>query len=231
MRISDWNSNRGTSRHRGSGAQLAMAIALAVAAACTTKEGRSADATDSATVTAGGAAATVAPDSMRGHDMAGMTDSAHSMGGMAGMTGNADQDFLRMMSDHHKGMVAMAQLATEAKRAAPVVQADGRKLEAKQFTELKSMVTKLEQQFKDPYEPKIMPSNQAMLEALGAKSGTDFGRTFYQNVVKHHQEAIEMIDQSIPKMKDATIKAMAERMKQDQSKEIAEFQQKATSST
>lgn len=147
------------------------------------------------------------------------------------MTGNADQDFLRMMSDHHKGMVAIAQLATQAKRAAPVVQADGRKLEAKQVTELKSMVTKLEQQFKDPYEPKIMRSNQAMLEALGATSGTDFGRTFYQNVVKHHQEAIEMIDQSIPKMKDAAIKAMAERMKQDQSREIVEFQRKATSST
>jgi uncharacterized protein (DUF305 family) len=228
MRISGWNSNRLTSRHRALGARLAMAIVLAVTAACATKDDPSPDATDSATVAAGGAVSTATPDSMRGHDMAGMTDSTHSM---AGMTGNADQDFLRMMSDHHKGMIAMAQLATEDKRAATIVRADGRKLEAKQDTELKSMVTRLEQQFKDPYAPKIMPSNQAMLDGLSAKSGADFGRTFYQNVVKHHQEAIVMIEEFLPKMKDATIKALAERMKQDQSREIAEFQQKAISST
>jgi uncharacterized protein (DUF305 family) len=88
------------------------------------------------------------------------------MGGMAGMTGNADQDFLRMMSDHHKGLVAMAHLSAEGeKKGSAGVQGDAKK---------------------------------------------------------------ERIDQSLPKMQRADLKAMAERMKRDQTSEIAAFQRKAS---
>lgn len=139
------------------------------------------------------------------------------------MTGDADRDFLRMMSDHHKGLTEMAHGAKEMKLP---VAADAKKLDAKQDAELDRMITMLEKQYKDPYSPKIMPGNQAMIEALRGKTGNDYQKTFYQNVVQHHQEALKMIDEYLPKAKKPELKAMAEKMRADQTKEIAEFQQK-----
>ena len=167
--------------------------------------------------------------SPNGQPMAGMPDSSMkgmsgsgSMSGMA-MTGDPDHDFLRMMSDHHKGLTEMAHGAKEMKLP---VAADARKLDTKQDAELDKMMTMLEKQYKDPYSPKIMPSNQAMIDALRGKAGTDYGKTFYQNVVQHHQEALKMINDYLPKAKKPELKAMAEKMKVDQTKEIAEFLKK-----
>lgn len=155
------------------------------------------------------------------------------MSGMSGMamTGDADRDFLRMMSDHHKGMVAMAHLSVEGeKKGSAAVQADARKLDTKQDEEIDRMSAMLKNSYKDSYEPKVMSDNQAMVDQLKSLSGAAYDRTFYQNVVKHHQQAIKMIDQFLPKLQRAEVKAMAERMKSDQTREIAEFQQKATKS-
>ena len=217
--------------------------ALAVAAACSPKADSSAtDTTAAATTRDSGAAGSMAGmnhDSAGG--MAGMNHDSMS-GSMAGMTsmpaedrphmrmtGNADQDFLRMMSDHHRGLIAMSHLSTEGdKKGSAQAQADAKKLDTKQDAELDSMTTMLEQQFKDKYEPMIVPSNQAMIDQLKSQSGAAYDRTFYQNVVKHHQQAIKMIDEFSPKLQNAQIKRMAERMKEDQQREIREFEQKAS---
>lgn len=159
--------------------------------------------------------------------MAGMKgdSSMQGMGNMQGMamTGDPDQDFLRMMSDHHKGLTAMAH---GAKDMALPVAADAKKLDAKQDAELDKMGAMLQQYYKDAYTPRIMPSNQAMIDALKGKTGNDYQKTFYQNVVQHHQEALKMIDDYLPKSKKPALKTMAEKMKADQTREIAEFQQK-----
>ena len=222
---------------------LAIA-ALATVAACAPKSDSGA-ATDTAAATTtqpkDTAMAGMSHDSMGA--MSGMSHDSMSKGGMAGMTGmssmppedraamrmtgNADQDFLRMMSDHHKGLIAMAHLSAEEKKGSATAQADAKKLDKKQDAELDTMSTMLERQFKDQYDPKVMPSNQAMVDQLKPQSGAAFDRQFYQNVVMHHQQAIKMIDEFTPKMKDAKIKQMAQRMKEDQQREIQEFQQKA----
>lgn len=149
-----------------------------------------------------------------------------SMAGMA-MTGDVDRDFLRMMSDHHKGLVAMAHM-TKERRPAPGATADAVKLDSKQDAELDRMQTMLEKDFKDPYAPKVTADNQAMVDELRGKSGAEYDRTFYLNVVKHHQAAITMIDDYLPKARKAMLKQMAEKMKSDQTKEIAEFRKKAS---
>ena len=143
------------------------------------------------------------------------------------MTGDADRDFLRMMSDHHKGLVAMAHMTKEQKPA-PGASADAAKLDTKQDAELDKMQTMLEKEFKDPYTPKVTADNQAMVDELRGKSGAEYDRTFYQNVVKHHQGAITMINDYLPKARKAMLKQMAVKMKSDQTKEIAEFQKKAS---
>ena len=157
--------------------------------------------------------------------MPAMAGTPGDMSSMAGMTGDADHDFLRMMSDHHKGLIALAHEAKDRPKPSATI-ADGQKLDAKQDAELDRMVTLLETDFKDPYAPKVMPEYKAMHDALESKSGTEFDRTFYQSVVAHHQQALTMIDAYLPKAKNPAIRKMAETMKADQAREIREFQQK-----
>jgi uncharacterized protein (DUF305 family) len=193
-------------------------LALIVLAACSKSEQTTDSAAGSAAMPSSATATPV--DSGAGHDMS-------SMPGMAKMTGDADHDFLRMMSDHHKGLIAMAHMTKDRKEGGPAV-ADATKLDTEQDKELDHMVTMLEKDFKDPYSPKVMPEHQAMADELKAKTGKDYDRTFYQNVIKHHEEAIKMVDEYLPKAKNAMLKDMATTMKATQAKEIAEYRQKVS---
>jgi uncharacterized protein (DUF305 family) len=193
-----------------------LALALLAAAACSKSDQRA----DTSAAPGTAATSTAQPhDSMAGmHDMSGMQ-------GMTNMTGDADHDFLRMMADHHKGLVLMAHMTADRKDAGPAA-ADAKKLDAKQSAELDRMRAMLEKDYKDPYAPKVMPEHQAMADELKTKRGKDYERTFYQDIIKHHQEAIKMIDDYLPKAKNPMVRQMAEKMKADQTKEIADFQQK-----
>ena len=156
-----------------------------------------------------------------------MKDSMPAMGAMPGMamTGDADRDFLRMMSDHHKGMIEMAHMNKDRKGGGASV-ADAKKIDAKQDVELDQMVTMLEKTYKDPYAPKVMADNQAMADALKSKTGADYDRAFYEDVITHHGQAITMVDEYLAKAKSPAVKQMAEKIKADQAREIAEFQKK-----
>jgi uncharacterized protein (DUF305 family) len=198
----------------------AVVLVLTFAVACT-KDGQKAD-------TPAVSAASATSTSTSGRTP---TDSASRMQGMAGMqgmanmTGDADHDFLRMMSDHHKGLVVLAHMTKDRKDVGSAA-ADAKKLDAEQDPQLDHMVTMLEKDFKDPYAPKVMPEHQAMADDLKTKSGKDYERTFYQDIIKHHQGAIKMIDDYLPKAKNAMLKQMAEQMKAVQTKQIADYQQK-----
>ena len=147
------------------------------------------------------------------------------MSGMANMTGDPDRDFLRMMSDHHKGLIAMVH-PTLDKKENLAVKSDARKMDKAQDAELDKMITMLDQKYKDAYTPSVMPDNQRMVDELSGKSGAAYSRTFLTNVIAHHQQAIKMVDDYLPKAKNPQVKAMAEKMKSDQTKEIAALQKK-----
>lgn len=211
MRVVHHRSFSGDARFAS---RLVAAVVTAAAAACTTG---SDTARQDTAVPATASAAPAVGDT--GHAATGMT-------AMGAMTGNPDQDFLRMMSDHHKGLIAMAHPTMEGKGATAAVQADARKLDKTQDAELDTMVTMLEKDFNDPYGPKVMPDNQAMADSLAQQSGAAYDRTFYRDVIAHHRQAIGMIDQYLPKLTRPELKAMATRMKADQEREIKEYQQK-----
>ena len=190
---------------------------LVIAAACSAPSDRRDEAKTPV------AAPAAAPASDTAHPaMAGKED---GMSAMSGMTGDADHDFLRMMSDHHKGLILLAHEAKERPKPSATI-ADGRTLDTKQDAELDRMVTMLEKDFKDPYSPKVLPEHQAVHDALEAKKGKEFDRMFYQSVIAHHQQALTMIDGYLPKAKNPAIRKMAETMKADQAREIRDFQQK-----
>jgi len=158
-----------------------------------------------------------------------MSDTTGTSGGtmanMPGMTGNPDQDFLRMMSDHHKGLSLMSHETIERKESL-AVKDDARKLDKEQDAGLDKMVTMLEQDFKDPYTPKVTPENQAMIDAMKPLKGAAYDSAFRENVIKHHQQGIQMMDQYLPKLTRADLRSMVEQMKATQTKEIAEQQRK-----
>ena len=196
----------------------AAILAVTLTAACA-KGGDKAD-TDAKDSAAAATAAGAPMDT----GMAGMS----GMSGMSGMTGNADQDFLRMMSDHHKGLIVLAHMTKDRKEGGTAV-ADATKLDVAQDAELDHMVTMLEKDFKDAYSPKVSPAHQAMADALKSKTGKEYDRTFYQDIIQHHQEAIKMVDGYLPNAKNAMLKQMAEKMKADQTREIADYQRKVAS--
>ena len=198
------------------------ALALSAACAANKDSARSDTATAITPTTLGADSIAHAPA------MSGVQNDAHGgMGDMSAMpttTGNADHDFLRMMTDHHKGMVTMAHGAKE--RQGSSIREIATRLDTEQDKELDQMTTMLERDFKDPYAPKVTPDNQKMIDALKTKTGAEFDRTFLENTIIHHQEAIKMVDGYLPKSANAKLKTMAAKMKADQAREIVEFKQR-----
>ena len=154
----------------------------------------------------------------------GMTGMDHSQ--MAGMSGNPDQMFLHMMSDHHKGMIAMAHPAMKNGSSSAGVRADARKIEAAQDAELAMMTRMLKKDFDDPYKPAVQSSSQMMVDAMMKEKGSAYDHMFYTNTIAHHRQALSMIDEYSPKLTRSDLKAMAQKMKTDQTREIAELERK-----
>ncbi len=198
---------------------LAAATLIVTVSACGTKENAKPE------TAAAIASATPAPSVAMDSASKGASVNA-GMGAMA-MTGDPDHDFLRMMTDHHKGMILMAHETIESKVKLGVKPIATR-LDKEQDAEMDQMTTMLEQQFKDPYAPKVTADNQAMADQLKGKSGSEYDRTFLENVIKHHEQAVKMIDAYLPTAKMPKLKKMAEKMKAVQSAEIAEFKKRLT---
>ena len=154
-----------------------------------------------------------------GETMAG----THSMDGMAAMTGNADRDFLRMMADHHKGMLLMTD---RAQAKGTTVRDEAMRMAKEQSGEIDRMTSILRAAYSDSYDPKAMATAKTMASELDSLAGTAFDKGFLQRTIMHHRAAIKMIEEYLPRAKRSDVRAMAERMKAAQEKEIREFEGK-----
>ena len=165
------------------------------------------------------AAGTVARDT----GMAGMDHSA--MTANRGPARDADHEFLRMMSDHHEGLIEMASAAMN-KGSTPQVQADAHQLHTKQEQEQTQMVDVIRSTYGETFQPMAMPADKAMNDTLQAKAGADYDQTFYRMIIKHHQEGIKMMDEFAPRVQRADVRQMIDRMRADQQREIRELEAK-----
>lgn len=159
------------------------------------------------------------------------TTAAGDHAGMAGMSNtpakDADQEFLRMMADHHQGFIEMVDEAMEkATRAS--AKADSKKMHDAQHKERDQMVAMIKKDYGEAHMPMIMPSNKAMNDSLEAMpAGAGYDRELYRKIIAHHQEGVKMIDQFLPRLTRPAVKQMAEKMRADQTREIAMFQKKS----
>lgn len=162
------------------------------------------------------------------------TSGADTMGGMAGVAStparDADQEFLRMMIDHHEGMVVMADTAVN-KAATADVRSDATKMRTKQKDEQQKMQAMLRAQYSEDKMAMVTPGDASMVTMLAGASGAAFDRQFREHVIMHHEAGIKMIDQFSPRLTKAELKQMATKMKADQTKEIAELRRELGSSS
>jgi uncharacterized protein (DUF305 family) len=191
---------------------LSLLAAALVVAACA--DGRESASDDSV---AGSAADT---------GMAGM-DHSRMPGTNRAPAKDADHEFLRMMSDHHEGMIVMMGAAMERATSA-TAKADARKLHDKQRQERDSMVALIRTVYNDSITPMVMPGAKAMNDSLQQKTGAAYDRDMYRHVIMHHQEGVRMVDDFLPRLQRAEVRQMAEKMRADQQREIEEFQRKQT---
>lgn len=166
------------------------------------------------------AAGTLAGD----NHMAGMD---HSMMGAPDRPAarDADQEFLRMMSDHHEGLIEMASAAA-TKGSTPEIKADARRLKETQEQEQKQMMDILRNSYGEELQPHVMPGTMAMHDSLQQHSGNEYDRTFYEMVVKHHREGIRITDDFGPRVRRPEVKRMLEEMRANQLRDIGDLEQK-----
>jgi uncharacterized protein (DUF305 family) len=193
----------------------ALAIGtVALAAACSSRKAAVTDTTAAAVATPPTTASMSSPG-----------DSAAMNGAVGSSTAkmDANHEFLRKMSDHHRGLIQIVHQTVDRKDVAGVL-ATARKLDTEQDAELDTMTIMLRQKFNDPYDPQVMPEHQAMADSLKVLSGAAYDRAFRQDVIRQHQEALSMINEYLPRITEPKIKSMAEGMRVVQTKEIDEMQ-------
>jgi uncharacterized protein (DUF305 family) len=167
------------------------------------------------------------------NDSAAATAGPDSMAGMAGMAStparDADQEFLRMMIDHHEGMIVMADTALK-KGAAADVRSDATKMRTKQKEEQQKMQAMLRAQYGEDKMPMVTSGDASMATMLAGASGAAFDRSFREHVIMHHEAGIKMIDQFSARLTNAELRQMATKMKADQAREVAELRRELGSS-
>lgn len=192
---------------------LLAGLSLAFAAACS---GGDEDRPDTAAVSDTGVAG------VEHSRMAGMDSSTPAM--------DADQEFLRKMSDHHEGLVQMLDPAM-ARASSATAKADAKNVHDKQHRERDQMLALLREQYQDARMPMVMPSARSMIDDLQRQSGTEYDRRMYSHLVMHHREGVQMMDQFLPRLSRPDVRRMAGTMKADQTREIQEFERKAGGSS
>lgn len=136
-----------------------------------------------------------------------------------------DQAFLRMMADHHEGLIVIAAPVLDQAVSGGVT-SDARALRAAQERELRDMLGLLQRKYGESYEPEVLPSNRLMVDSLGRATGAAFDTLFYRQVVAHHRQGLAMMDDYVPKLKDPQVKAMAEKMRAEHARQSDELEQK-----
>src|SRR5262249_50785670 len=146
-----------------------------------------------------------------GRDMTGDSDHVSTTNARYGEPKDADQAFLRMMADHHEGLIVMTAPVLD-QAVSPQVVADAKTVRAQQESDQRELLSMLRSKYGESYEPTVMTSNRKMFDSLGRATGAAFDTLFYREVVAHQQEGLGMIDRALPRLHDTKVKALAERM-------------------
>jgi uncharacterized protein (DUF305 family) len=152
-------------------------------------------------------------------------DALMAGGPRRGPSRDADHEFLRAMSDHHQGLVVMADAAM-SRGSSEQVRDDAQLLHMKQEREMREMVDLIQSTYGESIDPIATQAHRAMNDSLQAMSGTGYDRTFYRMVAQHHREGLRMMDEFRPRVQRPGVQQMIDRMRADHEREIRELERK-----
>lgn len=139
----------------------------------------------------------------------------------ADMAPKDEAHFLEMMSEHHKDGIKMAEMAL-SKAESKGVKSLANKISRDQKAETQKM-----QSWKKSWYPKenvAVDMPKMDMSKLEAASGKEFDKEFLAMMTKHHQDGIEMMNASMPKLQHKESKSLAEKGVKKQTAEIEQME-------
>ena len=156
-----------------------------------------------------------------GAEHAAQSAQPHQMGAMT------DAGFVHMMLKHHQDGIEMARIA-EQKGASAAVKALATKIRSGQerdLPELKKHQTHVGQAPKSAehqaHDQAMQKEAQGSMKRLQDATGTAVDHAFVEEMSKHHQMAIDMVEKT--KFQNADLRKFAQNMAANQRKELAEL--------
>lgn len=133
-------------------------------------------------------------------------------------TGDADHDFLRAMSNHHKSVIVLADAALEA-NTRPDMEGVIRQLEERHGHELEAMTNVLRRTFKDGFISS--PSAQTKMTASELRrSGSDYRRIFLDAAIKAEEDGTRIANFYLLRTKRTDVDGLAEKIKTSESHDL-----------
>ncbi len=150
------------------------------------------------------------------------------------MSGNADHDLISMLIAHHQGAVDMAKAEIES-GTEPKLKEIAQKIADKQSKDidmLQDMLKSADKSKKD-YDPaakqaglgKDMDDNMNKMMEMNHESSGSVDHEFATMMIKHHKDGMDMGNIILKHAKMPEFKSMAQKMIEEQKKEIAELEQ------
>lgn len=136
-----------------------------------------------------------------------------------------DHEFLRMMSDHHEGLVRIAESSLEDGEFR-VAAEDARALQDEQAAERDRLLAMIQAGYDERYRPRPMAKHEAHADSLSELKGRELDEAFYGMVIVHHRDGVAMIDRFMPRLADPELRRMAAEMRAGQQREIDRLERK-----
>lgn len=159
--------------------------------------------------------------------------SGMDMGGSSAQSASVDAQFLTAMVPHHQSASDMAEIAV-ARVQDPRVKAIAQQIFSAQGAEIQQMTQFAKTKFDTtPSTEMGAMTHEMMGMTMTMDMGADIEKlrtsttpdvTFLELMIPHHASALTMADEEIKNGTDPEVTALAEKIKQDQAKEIGMMQ-------
>lgn len=131
---------------------------------------------------------------------------------------DSDRAFLAMMAPHHAGGVALGELAQEL-GTKPETRRLGKAVVTAQAAELEQMQAAYQSLFGEP----LVLEDEPEPTIVGLRESDEFDRDFYDALIPHHQQAIEMARTELADGENAELKSLASEIVDSQSEEVEDM--------
>jgi uncharacterized protein (DUF305 family) len=164
-----------------------------------------------------------------GGDMPGMDHGSSSGPAAEAEANDADVMFATMMREHHAQAVEMSDLILGKDGVDERVRALAETIKAAQQPEIEKMEGWLEEWGVDAADSGAMDHGSGMMsaddmQALEDASGADAARLFLEQMIEHHDGAIDMAQDEVDDGRDSEAVALAQEIIEAQTTEIAEME-------